>query len=223
VTRPPFGFARAGGTVVDSGAVVRFDAARQHADTVALLRGHETRVVQASEHVQLTQAVAGSPADDWGIASDGRVAVVRAAPYHVEWIAVDGHTTRGPTYAVPTVAFTAAEKDSIITRAKSSGGSVGLAGGSGASTTEERHYYFADTKAPFSPNDVMVSPLGMVWVARTQPFGASGTIYDVFNNEGARVDRVLLAGYARVVGFGSGVVYALSRNGGQVSLAKYKL
>ena len=81
---------------------------------------------------------------------------------------------------------------------------MGLAGGSGASATEERHYYFADAKAPFTPNDVMVSPQGMVWVARTQPFGAGGTTYDVFNGEGARVDRVLLSGYARVVGFGSG-------------------
>lgn len=222
--RPPFGFTRPGGTVIDTTALVRFDAARQHADTVALLRGLEARVTQANEHMQITQAVTGSPADEWGVAADGRVAVVHATPYRVDWVGTDGRVARGPVYAVPAIAYTAAEKDSIIAKSKANAPTAGVtSAGSSSSAADERKYYFADAKAPFAPTDVMVSPQGMVWVARTQPFGSTGTTYDVFNAQGERVDRVLLAGHARVVGFGGSSVYVVVRTNGQVSLAKYKL
>jgi hypothetical protein len=221
-TRDGLSPGRAGERKVDSAALVRFDAARQHYDTITFIRGQESRVVQAQEHMQMTQVVSGSPADEWGVLPDGHVVVVRGSPYRVEWYGTDGRVTRGPSYRIPAIAFTQAEKDSIIARAKRSAGSVGMVGGPSMSATDAT-FQFADSKAAFAPNDVIVSPHGQVWVARTSPFGSTGTTYDIFNQAGDRVDRVLLTGHARVVGFGNGVAYAMIRGAnGQVSLARYK-
>jgi hypothetical protein len=222
---PRFGLARTGDSVTDSLALTRFDAAKQRAETVAFIRTEQQRVTQASEHMRMTQAVIGSPLDEWGVAEDGRVAVVRGSPYRVDWYAPEGRAKRGPAYEVPAVHFAAAEKDSIIAHQRSGSGgvSVGVEGGSKVSSADQAQY-FAELKAPFASHDVAVSPQGQVWVARAQNYGSTATIYDVFDGQGQRVDRVMLAGRARVVGFGRNAVYVMVRGaGGDVLLAKYKL
>jgi sugar lactone lactonase YvrE len=214
--------ARRGSAVVDSVLLVRFDAARQHYDTVARLREPEARVVQATENMQMTQAVIGSPADGWGVAPSGRVAVVRADPYHVEWIDATGHVARGPVYGVPAIAFTQAEKDSIAKSSGRGGVAVGMGGASSTSTSTPMN--FADAKAPFSPPNIVVSPDGHVWVGRSGPADAAAATYDVFDEKGERVDRVAIPDNARIIGFGRGVVYAMLRGGkGAIALVKYKL
>jgi hypothetical protein len=208
-------------SVVDSIALLRFDAARQRAETVTVLRQPEVRVVQATENTQLSQEVFGTPADEWGVAPVGRVAVVRASPYHVEWYSRDGKVTRGPTYAVAPLAFAQAEKDSVAAASRRGGtASVSMAGGPSVNAAD-KHLYFADTRAAFSRNDVIVAPNAEVWVRRSQAYGTSGTTYDVFDDEGRRIDRVLLAGHVRVIGFGKGRAYAVDHDGGRVALVKF--
>jgi hypothetical protein len=214
------GVRTAGSVGVDSTALVRFDAVKQLGDTVALLRGGEVHVVQANEHVQLTRGTVGSPRDDWGVAPDGRIAVVRGTPYRVDWYAPDGRVTRGPTYTIARVPFTPEEKDSIAAASKSG---VGASVSGGSLLPSDVPTFFADAKAAFGLNAVTVAPTGQVWVARSQPRGQDGTLYDVFDNRGERIDRVMLDSHARVVGFGSSSVYAMIRGaGGKVTLARYK-
>jgi hypothetical protein len=212
----------AGSKSVDTTALVRFDAARQSGDTVTLLRGGDVRISQAGENFEVTQGVHGSPRDDWGVAPDGRVAVVRGDPYRVEWYAPDGRVTRGPTYSVTRVPFAAEEKDSIIAAARKGGGvSASFAGGTVSDA--DKPTYFADAKAAFGIHAAVVSPAGQVWVARSQPRSQTGTTYDVFDSKGERIDRVLLDANARVIGFGPNAVYAMIRGSdGKVTLARYK-
>ena len=82
--------ARLGGVSNDSIPLIRFDPLRQHGDTIALLRQREQRIVSMDEHTQITTAVVGSPEDTWAVTPDGRIAIVRAAPYRVDWYSPTG-------------------------------------------------------------------------------------------------------------------------------------
>jgi len=219
--------AKLGGTANDSIPLVRFDASTQHGDTIARLRQREQRVVSMDEHSQTTSSVVGSPEDTWVVASDGRVAIVRAAPYRVDWYAPTGAVIRGTAMSYPPIPYTAAEKDAV-----SSAGSVSAMGGGGLAdggratrATAPPAREFAPTKPAFEPNgEVIMSPEGRVWVSRNLPAGVAKTVYDVFNGAGERVDRVELPARNRVIGFGPASIYAVERDEkGTVALRKYKL
>ena len=219
--------AKLGGLANDSAPLIRFDPLRQHGDTVAMLRTREMRITSMDEHSQTSSTVIGSPEDTWGVAPDGRVVVIRAAPYRVDWYSPNGGVTHGPVIAHTAISFTAAEKAAVASRSSGSTSVRGMAGGSsGASTpAPEMPREFAPTKPPFEPDgEVIVSPEGRVWVARNLPADVAKTIYDVFDGKGERVDRVELPPRSRVVGFGPGSIYAAERDDqGAVSLRKYLL
>jgi hypothetical protein len=206
----------------DSTALVRFDATRQHYDTVAMLRQTDKKVIQVSPQMQVTRGVHGSPEDGWGIASDGSVAVVRAAPYRVDRYSATGRVQRGSVIAVEPIPFTEAEKKAITAANSRSAPSASVSGGPASPTDVET--LFAPTKSPIDPKAVIVSPEGRVWVARSRPADASTVIYDVFDHRGERVDRVELPARNKVIGFGPAAVYAIERDErGKPSLRKYKL
>jgi hypothetical protein len=222
--------AKLGGSATDSIPLIRFDPLRQHGDTITILRTREQRIVSMDEHSQVTSDVVGSPEDTWGVASDGRVVIVRAAPYRVDWYAVNGAVIHGPVIAAEVIPYTAAEKAAVeMSSASVAGGGTGVvgsgrAGGNrGAGTPTPRT--FALNKPPFEPNgEAIVSPEGRVWVSRNLPAGVTKTIYDVFDGKGERIDRVELPARNRVVGFGQGTIYAAERDEhGAVSLRKYSL
>ena len=187
--------------------LVRFEPKAQQRHTLAELRRPETKTIQTGPNSTISRAVTGSPADGWGVAPDGRVAVVRGQPYRVDWISPTGTITRGPEIAIDPIPMTQADRDAFLaaSAARGGGASVGLAGGaSGGGGIEPM---FAATKAPFSPDDVVVSPDAQVWVQRSRPFGATTAIVDVFDARGRRIDRVELPGNSRIVGFGADAVY----------------
>ena len=169
-----------------------------------------------------TRSFIGSPADGWGVAPDGRVAIVRAEPYRVEWISPDGTVTRGPAIEITPLPMTEADKQAYRERAKARSASVGVAGGSGAGA-DDLGLLFAETKAPFNPQDVSVSPDGRVWVMRTQPFGVAEVVYDVFDRTARRADRIQLPAGSRIVGFGGASVLVRHEGNGRTELRKYAL
>lgn len=215
----------AGEEVTDTAVLLRFDAARQRADTVALLRQARRRITQATANMTTSQAMYGAPVDEWGVAPDGRIAVVRAVPYRIEWYGLDGTVVRGPVIATDAIPFTQAERDSIATASIGSGGSASVSGPGGAgSGTAKLERWIADLKPPIVTYGVIVSPDRRVWVARTRPHGASGVVYDVFDAQGTRVDQVQLGATSRVIGFGRNAVYAVELGtGGSLLLRKYNL
>ncbi|MBC8085719.1 MAG: hypothetical protein H7Z40_00520 [Phycisphaerae bacterium] len=211
--------------VTDTAALLRFDAALQRSDTVALLRQARRRVTQSSGNMTTSQMMYGAPVDEWGVAPDGRIAVVRAMPYHVEWYGLDGTVVRGPAVPTDVIPFSRPERDSISNALTGSGGSASVGASDGASSnTAKAERWIAETKPPFATGGVIVSPDRRVWVARTLGLGVRDAIYDVFDSRGTRVDQVQLGAGSRVVGFGRNAVYAMEPDArGVVLLRKYQL
>ena len=214
-------FFGASGTSRPSWPLVRFDPIKQLKEKIADLNQGETTAVTEGNMTR-SSAVIGSPADGYGVAPDGRVAVVRGDPYRVDWFGVDGKVTRGPEITYDPVPMTDADRAAHKASA-GRGASVSVSGGSGGSLSgiEPR---FAATKAPFSPGDIVVSPDAHVWVMRSRAAAAVDVVYDVFDARGQRVDRLVFPAGSRVVGFGAGSVYIReTAPGGSVTLKKYKV
>jgi len=216
-----------GGTAVDSAPLIRFDASRQHYDTIALLRQAQKKVTQADEHMQITREIHGTPRDGWGMAADGSVAVVRASPYRIDWYSPSGKVSHGPTVAFEPIPYTAEDKAAVSSATSKSAPRAGIVDADGnekklsSAGVEDS---FAPTKAAFDPTNIIVSSEGQVWVPRNQRFGVKTVLYDVFDRQGQRIDRVELPAGSRVIGFGSSSVYVVERDEkGTPSLRKYKL
>lgn len=201
--------------------ILRLDAEKQTIDEVAVLRGPVRRTVGGGDGVVFSRSIVGSPADGWGVAADGRVAVVRADPYRVEWCGRDGKVTRGPVIAYSPLPMTDADRDHYRRTLGRDGASVGMSGGA-RTDSAATEMLFASTKAPFDPDDVAVSPDGRVWVARSGLLGEAMRTFDVFDAAGRPVDRIALPARGRLVGFGSGAIYVrYPAAAGTVELRKY--
>ena len=201
--------------------LIRFDAEAQKGETVAQIRKPDARSVPGGDNVVYSREIIGSPADGWGVAPDGRVAIVRAEPYRVEWHAAGGKVMRGPDVAVTPLPMTEADKERYQSMRRGRGPSIGRVGG-GRADASGLEMMFAATKPPFAPENVVVSPAGQVWVQRTMPAEVTDVVYDVFDSSGKRIDRVKLPEDSRVVGFGSSsVLVRVKVPAGRCELRKY--
>ena len=162
--------------------------------------------------------------DEWDVAPTGAVAVVRTAPYHVEWISPTGTITAGPVVPYEAIPVTAADqRDFESSQKRSSGGMRMGADGRGTPFDGGPTPVLPEVKPPFIARDVKVSPRGEVWVKRTYTSGATTAVCDVFDGMGSRVATVRIPSDARVVGFGKDAVY-LSRTDadGLQTLERYR-
>ncbi len=199
--------------------LVRLDPATQQMTTITRLRQRITRTSPGGDGMTYSRAVHGSSADGWGVAADGRVAVVRAAPYRVDWYSAAGTETRGAEYPVDVLPMTEADKQAAAERA-GTGASVGMSTARGSGAPSRPPMLFADTKAPFDPERIMVSASGRVVVPRSTPHGSAFAVFDVFDGRGRRVDRIQLPPTARVVGFGPASIYVREDAGDDVVVLK---
>ena len=201
--------------------LARLDPVKQTIDVVARLMVPVQHQTGAGNGMVYTSSTIGDPADGWDVMADGRIAIVRAAPYRIEWLSPAGKSTLGPVVAYDPIPFTAQDREASEKKAGRGGVSVGSVGGTGSGSAPiEREY--AMVKPAFAPSDVIVSSSGHVWVMRTQPFGATATTYDVFDGTGARIDRVTMPADSRVIGFGPGSVLVREGIAKNASLRKYK-
>ncbi len=219
------GLGRPGGALPDSAPVMRFDRASQRIDTVAVVKIRELRRQSsggANNRSVSIQQVPLSPADGWAVAPDGRIALVRANPYSVEWHHPDGRVVRGPQIAYDPVPIRRAEKEEWVNR--SSGGlRIGVninngqrqmsfsRGGPAARNRELDQYSWPDRKPAFNAEAVRVTPDGTLWVERSRPAGQHA-VYDVFGPDGELRTQITLPAGRQVIGFGNGVVYTMVRD-----------
>ena len=174
------------------------------------------------------------PEDVVAFAGDGRIAVVRASDYHVEWISPDGSVVKGPPVRYQPIRITEAEKQAFIegqTRPgriitygpKNSTGTSAPAGGAGAPSGgavpvapkglfDEKDMVWPAAKPPFLVNAATVAPGGRLWVLRTRAHNDAVPSYDVFDARGQLVERVVLPKDGRLVGFGAGTIYLARRD-----------
>jgi hypothetical protein len=86
----------------DSGAVLRWSPPGEKFDTVGKVKLGEVKVKSSggpNSRSMSMQGVPYSPEDVWGVAPDGRIAIVRAADYHLEWLTPGSPVVRGPAVA----------------------------------------------------------------------------------------------------------------------------
>lgn len=203
--------------------VLRFDRKTGRLDTLATLalpaeRSEGSRSLPGGMLLSFTNKPL-APQDVAAYAADGRVAVVRAKDYHVEWLASDGGRVTGPPIPYQPVRVTEAERKAFL-ESRTRPGQIIVRGGAGAGGSVPRAAPapggdpFADVpvdwpewKPPFLANAALVAPDGRLWVLATRAHDDPIPRYDVIDAGGRLVERIALPARTRLVGFGRGVVY----------------
>ena len=218
------GFGRPGER--DSAEVLRYDFESEALDTVAMVKVPDV-VVRTSggpgEQNQSISQVPLSPADAWGVAPDGRVVVARVGDYHVDWIALDGSITHGPAMPHAPVNLGRAEREQWAHERLEQGGGMSFAvlnnngvvtmtatrgGPPGEDNSDLDNRPWPEVKPPFYSVPLPVDPMGRAWVRRHRAAGEAPA-YDLFDSYGEAVMTIEFGMGRRVIGFGSGVLYAI--------------
>jgi hypothetical protein len=203
----------------DSVPLIRVTPATQAVDTAAWIA---TAGLSTGGSVGFRSAGGGSfamraqpyaPDDGWAVASDGRIALVHAKGYRVEWLGPDGRRTAGPTLPYEAVRIGQAEKEQwadqltkrsvMIMRTPEGSRSIRVP----KPNLDEQNW--PDTKPPFESNGVFVTPDGELWIRESRPARAGAERYDVVDAAGRLVRRVDLPAGRRLVGFGKGTLYTV--------------
>jgi hypothetical protein len=222
----------------DSVDIARWDPGNDDLQILVRVKGIERPSWQKERRPRLTPGipmVGFAPQDAWAVAPDGRIAVVRAGDYHVEWLEAGGNVRRGPSYAYPTVAVTEADKRAFVVAFLQSspmsgrGEDGGLGHTPGEFQTAEhitqgiRTNEFAERHPYFRGGGAWIAPNGMVWVERSVA-AARNPVLDVFDAAGRLVRQATLPVGRRVVGLGRDVLYAVAADAdGLETLERYRL
>ncbi len=208
--------------MTDSVPVKRFDPETGRAEAVGKIKGPELKRSESggpgNQNVQIQQ-VPLAPQDAWGVAWDGRVAMVRVADYHLEWVLPDGQIVRGEPVAFRPLPIRTADKEEWVEDLATNGLSVAVSidngrrqtafsrgGRGGGSATDS--YDWPETKPAFRSTGVRVSQAGDAWVERHVPAGEART-FDVFGSDGNLKARVRLPANRELMAFGDGTVYLI--------------
>ncbi|HET9276486.1 MAG TPA: hypothetical protein VFN96_10480 [Gemmatimonadales bacterium] len=206
---------RSGGFTAPASVLLRYRPGAGP-DTITRLLRTTTREVTGPVKGMEYQEVLFSPADAWTVSPDGRIAVVRAAPYRVEWIPLTGPVVTGPAVRLKPVPVTRREKELIASGAAGSRGritvTIGVVPAGGAPTTPAGppapipvgELLFAKAKTPVdlrAGSWPLLDESGVLWVKRSLPGGAKANVFDLFDRDGNLVDRIALPAGSRLVGF----------------------
>lgn len=211
----------------DTAAVLRYDRSTQKTDTLGWVKlaPNNTQVSGGQGNMSFRIGMANplAPRDEWTVFPDGRVAIVRAANYQVDWVLANGSKrSSSPIRFTPVRVTEADKKEEEALRARAMQGAVMMTveagpGGTRSSAgvgqprgaTQEAITGWPEVKPPFRSGmaSVMARPNGELWVRRTEAAGVKGTLYDVLDAQGAVTHAVRIAEGLTVVGFGNGTVY----------------
>jgi hypothetical protein len=223
----PMAAAMSSGRLPDAAPLLRSALGGSREDTVATLKLPVATMNVGGRMLRGVTSSGSAPfaaQDEWDVTPSGAVAVVRVAPYRVEWISPTGTITTGPTVPYEPLRVTAGDqRDFDASQKRSSGGMRVGADGRGTPFNGAPTPVLPDVKPPFIARDVKVSSRGEVWVKRTYASGDATTMCDVFDGSGTRLATVRIPSDAHVVGFGKDAVY-LSRTDadGLQTLERYR-
>ena len=225
--RGPGGPGGRGGSIdlPDSGTVLRYDLRTKKVTEIgkiALPRTNTTTSGGGNQVSVMRMAVPFAAQDDWTVGIDGRIAVVRAEPYRVEWVAPNGQRVTGPAIAFEKIRVTEADKEAFRNARVSMAG-VGMrtvigAGGAVSSSAAPapptnmrppEPTSWPEFKPAFYANQSLVAPDGRLWVSRHRPADDPNPKYDVFDGFGRLVARAVLPARTRLVGFGARTAYVV--------------
>jgi hypothetical protein len=183
--------APAGGNATSAIMAIRM-ADAQPESLFSIRIAESVRGKPASSSSTATLVVPYSLEDDWAVASDGAIAIVRAAPFHIEWRMPTGEIVAGPVQSFDPVAVTDSER------------------------TEYPGFSLPATKPPFVAGATLVDPLGRVWVRRTMSKDSNVRRWSVFNRRGVHVGDVELPGSRRIIHLAGAGVYVIRTDANDV-------
>lgn len=210
----------------DSTFVIRYDRRTQRIDSLARVGLPETKVNRsggAGNQSVRVQPVPLSPQDGWAVAPDGRLALVRTEPYHVEWRDPSGRIVPGPAVDHRPLRLGNAEQQRWLANLGRDGLRVSVSvnngqmqtsfarGGAPAGAPDPDQFEWPDVMPAFNAGEVLVDASGNVWVGRYTR-AEDPPQYDVFDGQGRLQARVTVPAGREVVGFGNGVVYVTYRD-----------
>lgn len=131
-----------------------------------------------------------APSDAWAVAPSGRVAMLRAVPYRLDWRETDGRITQGAAVTYRPVSVTDADRKQF----------------------EPKGPPFVNTypavKPPFT-QDVVIDPQDRVWVRRYGAMGAKERTWDVFGARGEHLGTHVLPANKRLLAITARFAYVI--------------
>ncbi len=210
------------GQLRDSATVVRWDPATDQVDTVAMVKEQDRELSTSGSPNNRNVSVSTiplSPRDGWAASTDGRVALVRAGDYSVQWMHPDGTITQGPSNRYDPVRVGQAEKEAWVDQLGRNGLAISMmiqngqrrasfsrGGPSSRGQSGVDSYSWPDAMPAFDASGIRIDPNGILWVQRSGKVDAE-VLFDLFDEQGNMVKQVTLPPGREIVGFGKGVVY----------------
>ena len=208
----------------DSVPMTRWDRSSGRRDTLAYVK-----VPQGSSQISggrsggranVRVQIGGGPpfasSDQMVVSPDGRVAVVHADPYSVEFVNEARQRTKGQPIKYDRIKVTEGHKEewrerqrgaTVMSMTNDNGRRSATMGPN--TNVQDPENWGGEYMPPFlsgTQNTLMFSNDGYLWIARTGPAGQPPT-YDVIDRAGNLATRVVLPKRARLLGFGNGAVY----------------
>ncbi|MGH7433498.1 MAG: hypothetical protein ACREJL_07085 [Candidatus Methylomirabilales bacterium] len=213
---------RFGGFTAPTSVLLRFRPSARPDTLTELLRPEVKVLTEVAKRMEY-QEVLFSPEDTWVVSPGGRVAVVRAVPYRIEWIPPEGPRVIGPIIRHEPIPVTHGEKVEIASGQAGSRGRISVtvlrapvggsrAGGEGApQPIPVSELLFAKVKPPVMVRESgppIIDDRGRLWVQRNVRPDETSSMFDVFDQRGELVERVALPTGSRLVGFDRQWMYA---------------
>jgi hypothetical protein len=200
----------------DSSTVTRYDRSTGTSERVATLWQTEPTPSGSGGAVRMSRPLM-VPNDDYAVGTDGRVAVVRANGYFVEWHMPGGEVVAGPETPFEVLPISHADKEAYLEASRGGGLEVMMMrGGSGDTRMQMRRGGFGgggreepsvedqewgETFPPFQDRRSLVSPVNDVWALRWLPADRP-PMMDVFGPDGILKGSVIIPADSRLIGFG---------------------
>lgn len=217
----------------DSVPVLRYDRATRRLDTLAYVKVPKSNTQLSGSGGNQRMMIGGAnpllPRDEWTVFPDGRVAIVRANDYHVDWVLPDGSRRSSRAIAYTPVRMNAAEiryEEGLRNAARANSMSISMSNNNGQVTRSaqmgapagapplEPLTDWPEVKPAFRSGfaSVMARPNGELWVRRTENAQARGTLYDVITPQGTVSHQVRIPDGWTLVGFGNNTIYTTRKD-----------
>ena len=220
VAGSPLSMGPDGPVAADSVPLQRFNRAKKSYETIAYLRVPKNNSQISGGAGRMEVRIGGAnpfaARDEWAVAPDGRLAIVHAADYRVEWIAPNGQRSTGPAVPYSKTKLTDKHKKwwqetqrrrAVGMMITNNNGRMSATAAPASAMPAEERTDWPEYLPPFMTNAAQVAPNGELWVLRATASEDIAPTYDIFDSSGKLTARLELPKRSRVVGFGTGTVY----------------